>query len=109
MGFKSFIKQVIYGHDDEAADEAALRAAREKHGIKTDVEEEGKKTSVEEEEYDPWEDIRNMRMHFFFGTWVTRKFRVVGEEKVKKQLADLEKKREEEAKRKAEKEGEGGV
>ncbi len=105
MGFKSFMKQIIFGHDDESADEAALQAVREKYGIKTDVEDERQKTSVEEEDYDPWEDIRNLRMHFFFGSWVTRKFRVVGEEKVKKQLEELERKREEEAKRKAEKEG----
>ena len=102
MGFKSFMKQVIFGHDDDAADEAALKAAREKHGIKMDGEDE-KKSRVEQEDYDAWDDIRNMRMHFFFGTWVSRKFRVVGEDKVKKQLADLEKKREEEAKRKEEK------
>jgi len=94
MGFKSFMKQVIFGHDDD--DEAALRAAREKHGIKVDGENKVE-SREKEEEYDAWEDIRNLRMHFFFGSWVTRKFRVVGEDKVKKQLADLEKKREEEA------------
>ncbi len=102
MGFKSFMKQVIFGHDDD--EEAALRAAREKHGIKVD-EENKVESKVEEGEYDAWEDIRNLRMHFFFGSWATRKFKPIGEEKVKKQLAELEKKREEEARRKEE---EGG-
>lgn len=105
MGFKSFMKKIIYGHDDE---DAELQAARAKHGIivgETGGEEEDK--DKDKERYDAWEDIRNFRTNFIFGSWATRKFRVIGEEKVKKELAELEKKREEEAKRKQEIEGEG--
>jgi len=103
MGFKSFIRHVIYGYDD---DDPELKAAREKHGIVVgeDKEEEKKKA----EEYDAWDEIRNMRMNFFLGSWATRKYkhRIIGEDKVKRQLAELEKKREKKAAKKKE-EGEG--
>jgi hypothetical protein len=68
------------------------------------VDVEKKEEEKEKEEYDPWDEIRNMRMTFWFGSWVTRKFRPIGEDKLKAKLAELEKKRQEEAKE--EKEGE---
>jgi len=97
MGFMSFLKKIFVGGDE---DDAELQAARARHGIKVD-EKDGKE---EREPYDTWEEIRDLRANFFFGSWATRKFkhRVIGEDKVKKQLADLEKKREEEAKQKEE-------
>jgi hypothetical protein len=100
MGFWSFMRKVfsVSGRDD-----AELRQYREKHGINVD-ENEPEKGEVEnkpgKETYDPWEDIRNVRMNFFFGSWATRKFRPIGEEKLKKQLEELEKKRQEEAEKK---------
>jgi len=100
MGFKSFIRHVIFGYEE---DDPELLAARAKHGIKVDKREAKK----EMESYDPWEDIRDIRANFFFGSWATRKFRVFGEDKVKKELADLEKKRQEEEGSKKEEEGEG--
>jgi hypothetical protein len=95
MGFKSFWKHVIMGYEK---DDPELQAARAKHGIEVgdDDEEEKKK----EREYDAWEEIRNMRSNFFFGSWATRKFRVIGEDKVKRELEALEKKRQEEEERK---------
>ena len=105
MGFLSFIKKLFAG---ESADEAALDAARARHGINIDSKQkvEMNKPTTEAErfarDYDAWEDIRNYRSNFFLGRWATRKFRPVGEDKVKKQLADLEKKREEERKQKGE-------
>jgi hypothetical protein len=102
MGFFSFIKNIFAG---DSAFEEELDAARARHGIKLTEEEkrEAKKTLTEAErfaeEYDVWEDIRNYRMHFFFGSWVTRKIRPVGEEKVKRELEKQERKRREEAKK----------
>jgi hypothetical protein len=62
-----------------------------------EYEEEKKETAAR---YDPWEEIDNFKMNFFLGGWATRKFKggVIGEDKVKKELEELEKKR-------AEKEG----
>jgi hypothetical protein len=107
MSFLSFIKKVFAG---ESADDAALDAARARHGIKIDAKtkaEANKATTEAErfaENYDAWEELRHWRSDFFLGRWVTRKFHPIGEEKVKKQLEDLEKKRQAEAERKKEKE-----
>lgn len=103
MGFISFWKRVFIGEID---DDPELRAARSRHNI--DVgEEKGQRKGDREEEarkpYDPWEDIDNMRRNFFMGSWASRKFRVIGEDKLKADLEALERKREE--KRKAKEEG----
>ena len=107
MGFFSFIKKVFAG---ESADDAALDAARARHGIIIDAKDKAAadKTTTEEqrfaENYDAWEELRHFRSYFFLGRWATRKFHPIGEDKVKKQLEDLEKKRQAEAERKKEKE-----
>jgi hypothetical protein len=104
MGFWSTIKSIfsLSGKDD-----TELARLREKHGINVGTAEKEKilrevKNEPDSPDYDPWEEIRNMRMYFFFGRWITRKvkFRPIGEEKVKKQLEELAKKREEEEKKK---------
>jgi hypothetical protein len=96
MGFLSFMKKVFAG---ESEDDAELNAARARHGIIID-ESDAVKPKTEQERfadnYDVWEEIRNIRTNFFLGNWATKKFHVVGEDKVKKQLEELEKKREEE-------------
>jgi hypothetical protein len=103
VSFFSFLKKVFAG---ESADEEELDAARRRHGIMlTEKEKKEAKiptTDVERfaKEYDVWEDLKNYRMNFFLGSWVTRRFRPVGEEKVKRDLERLEKKRREEAERK---------
>jgi hypothetical protein len=102
MGFWSFMKQVF---SVGSRDEAELQQYREKHGINVDEKgttEREIKNKPGMENYDPWEDIRNIRMNFFFGSWATRKFRPIGEDKLKKQLEELEKKRQEEAAKKQE-------
>ena len=105
MGLGSFLKKLFdSGYDD---DNPRLREARERHGIKLDEKNINGEDSEKPEPYDPWEDIRNIRSTFLFGGWVSRKFRPIGEDKLKKQLEELDRKREEEAKRKAEQEGEG--
>jgi ribosomal protein L9 len=100
MGFLSFLKKIFGGR---SKDEAELDAARARHGITVDKKEINKPTSEAErfgKDYNVWDDIRNYRSNFLVGNWVARKFRPIGEEKVKKQLEDLEKKREEERKMK---------
>ena len=107
MGFKTFWKHVIFGYEE---DDPALIEARKKYGIEVGEEEDEEEKKEKKEEYDPWDEIRNMRANFFFGSWATKKYkhRVIGEDKVKKQLAELEKKRQEEARKKVQKEkGEG--
>lgn len=96
MGFFSFIKKLFSAEDQ---DEAELEKARARHGIvlsAKDKAEMDKVTSEEERlasEYNVWEDLKQMRTSFFIGTWAARKFHVIGEDKVKKELEELEKKR----------------
>ena len=105
MGFLSFIRKLF---TDDAVDEAALDAARARHGVnvnskqKVEMSEHTSEAERFGQDYDVWEDIRNYRSNFFVGRWFTRKFHPFGEDKLKKQLADLEKKREEERRQKGE-------
>jgi hypothetical protein len=106
MGFFSFVKKVFAGEADE--DEKELDAARARHGIVVDKKEMDKRRTEQEEfaeNYDVWEDLKNYRSTFFMGSWINRKFKPVGDDKVKKELEELEKKRQAEAERKK---GEGG-
>jgi hypothetical protein len=108
MGLLSFLKKVFGGEDE---DEAELDAARARHGIIVDKKEMDKARTEEErfgEDYDVWEDLKNFRINFFMGSWASKKFRPVGEDKVRKQLEELEKKRaaEEAAEREQEEEKE---
>jgi len=107
MGFLSFLRKIFSGEDE---DEKELDAARARHGIIVDKKEMDKTRTEEEnfaENYDVWEELKNYRSTFFMGSWVTRKFRPVGEDKVKKQLEELEKKRrEKEGNREEEEKGE---
>ena len=108
MGFWSSIKKIF---SVKGEDEAELERLREKHGIKTAPREailKEIKNEPSSKDYDVWEDLRNYRSTFFLGSWATRKFkfRPVGEEKFKRDLERLEKKREEEERRKR---GEGGT
>ena len=100
MGFFDFFKKIFSTGDDE---DAELRAARARHGITVDeknISQVKDEDMPEKEPYDPWEEVRNARTNFFFGTWATRKFRVIGEDKVKAELEALEKKRQEEEEKK---------
>jgi hypothetical protein len=102
MGFLSFMKKVFSG---ESEDDAELNAARARHGINVNEPDEHKSGTKQErfaEEYDVWEEIKNIRSNFFIGNWAAKKFHVIGEDKVKKQLEELEKKREGEERQKGE-------
>jgi hypothetical protein len=96
MGFLDFVKKIFSTGDD---DDAELRAARARHGITVDPREDKEEEADEKEAYDPWEEVKNARTNFLLGSWATKKFRIVGEEKVKADLEALEKKREEEQKK----------
>jgi hypothetical protein len=105
MSFWSGLKKIF---SLSGEDEAALKEMREKHGIDAKSKEEILREAKNEpgsEGYDAWEDLRNMRAYFFLGSWATKKFkfRPIGEEKLKRDLEKLAKKREEkEAKRRGE-------
>lgn len=106
MGFFSLIKKVFAG---ESADEEELDAMRRRHGVVLTEKEkvEANKAATEAERfaagYDVWEEVDRYRMTFLIGGWLTKKFRPIGEEKVKRDLEKLEKKRQEEARKKAQK------
>jgi hypothetical protein len=103
MGFFSFFKNLFAGDD---TDEEALDAARARHGIVLTKEEraEAKNHTTEAErfakEYDVWEQIDQYRWTFLVGGWVAKKIHPIGEDKVKRDLERLEKKRREEEARK---------
>ncbi|MGD0779358.1 MAG: hypothetical protein ABR954_01060 [Dehalococcoidales bacterium] len=105
MGFFSLIKKIFAG---ESADEEELDAARKRHGIvltQGEKAEANKSTTEAErfaEEYDVWEDLKNYRWNFFVGRWAARKFHPIGEDKVKRDLERLERKRQKETERKKE-------
>jgi hypothetical protein len=103
MGFFNKIKNIFTAEDK---DEAELEAARARHGIVLNAKDKAeidKPMSDDErwaQEYDAWEDLKHFRSTFFIGGWAAKKFHIVGEDKVKKELAALAKKREEDAKKK---------
>jgi hypothetical protein len=106
MGFLSFFKNLFASED---TDEAALNAARRRHGVITAEEEKDAALKQTREvqrfakEYDVWEDIDQYRWTFLLGGWVAKKIHPIGEDKVKRDLEKLEKKRrEEEARKKGE-------
>jgi hypothetical protein len=108
MSFWSALRKIF---SLSGEDEAGLKELREKHGIDAQTKEEilrEHKNEPGSPDYDPWDDIRNMRANFFLGSWVTRKFKFhpIGEEKLKRDLDKIAKKREEEEKRK---QGEGRI
>jgi hypothetical protein len=102
MSFWSSLKSFFVPQKPDRAEMDRLRA---KHGIVVDeAKNNGQKKEEKKEPYDPWEEVKNYRTNFFFGSFATRKFHIIDEEKVKQQLKELEKKRQEEEKNKG---GEG--
>ena len=97
MGVWSSFKKVIIA---PKADDAELLKLRAKHGIDAgdksrDEAEKKKEQQKAAAAYDPWEEVGNMRQNFWFGSFASRRFKgVIGEEKLKARLAELEKKRE---------------
>ncbi|MGD1119370.1 MAG: hypothetical protein ABR886_07775 [Dehalococcoidales bacterium] len=98
MGLKSFFRKIFVGEEDK--DELELDAARARHGIKVDKKEMDKATTDRDRaaaNYDVWEDLENFRSNWIFGAWINKKFHPIGEDKVKKELEELEKKHQKEA------------
>ncbi|MHB8104212.1 MAG: hypothetical protein ACYDG5_01540 [Dehalococcoidales bacterium] len=106
MGFFSYVKNFFVG---EGIDSEKLDAARKRHGVVITDEEKAaalKETTEAErfaKEYDVWEELDNYRWSFLVGGWVAKKLHPVGEDKVRRDLAKLEKtRREAEEKKKGE-------
>jgi cell division septum initiation protein DivIVA len=103
MGFFSFLKKIFAG---ENVDEEELDSARKRHGVVVTAKEKAvaNKATTEAErfasEYNVWEEIDRFRTTFLIGGWAAKKFRPIGEEKVKRDLERLEKKRQEEERKK---------
>ena len=97
MGIKSFLKKVFTSDADE---DAELKSARARHNIVVDEDKKVEKRDKRKAPgpYDAWEEIDNVRRNFLLGSWASRKFRVIGEDKLKQDLEALRKKREEEGK-----------
>jgi hypothetical protein len=100
VGIVSFLKKVFTGE----AEDPELEAARARHNIVVGDKEKEKQEQREKEfkEYDPWTEVDNLRRNFFIGSWASRKFRIIGEDKVKAELEALRKKREEKERAKRE-------
>lgn len=101
-----FFKKLLGMEDEEVSDE--IRQARARHGIQVDETENlrSKKDSADDErgEYDAWEDLRNLRTNFFFGSWATRRYRRMThhDDKLKQELEKVAREREEKERRKTE-------
>jgi len=97
MGIKSFLKKVFTSDADE---DLELKAARARHNIVVDEDKKSDKLNRKDVPgpYDAWEEIDNVRRNFLLGSWASRKFRVIGEDKLKADLEALRKKREEDGK-----------
>ena len=99
----------LFGREEEPVSDA-VKAGRERHGIEVDeMEEKVRWQPPEQEQYDPWEEMRNVRSSFFVGRWASRKIRFKPDdtglkEKLDKAAADREEKKRE----KEEKRGKGG-
>ena len=102
MGFWS----KLFGGGDEEVSEA-VREARKRHGIQPESEaekaarESRQRPENEMENYDAWEDIRNIRTSFFVGSWAGRKLHLIrSDDKLKQDLDKLQERRREEAEQK---------
>jgi hypothetical protein len=107
MGISAFFRRLFGG---ESKVEKELDEARARHGIAVDKKEIETRYSEEKrmaEEYDVWEDLRHYRSNFLLGGWLSKKFRPVGEDKIKKQLAELQEKRQMDEQKRREEEEEG--
>jgi hypothetical protein len=100
MGFFSTIGNGIKkAHNWIFQDEEKLRKVKSgNYAAVETVEEEDTKEQEFVKSYDAWEEIDNIRMNFFLGGWATKKFKggIIGEDKVRRELEELEKKRAEE-------------
>ena len=86
---------IMWVFRDEEKDYTPRKGLKDTPGQK-EASAEAQEEKKEKVEWDAWDEVRNMRMNFWLGTWASRKFRPIGEDKLKAKLAELEKKRQEE-------------
>jgi hypothetical protein len=91
VGFAAFFRKIFTGEGDDPD----LEDARARHNIIIEKKRDRLEKDREKEPYDPWVEVDNLRRNFFLGSWASRKFRVVGEDKLKEDLEKLERKRQE--------------
>ena len=93
--FKNIGNGLSKARDWVFADEEKLRKVQSENYRDVPAEEDDEEQKKPDERYDAWEEIDNFKMNFFLGSWATRKFKggVIGEDKVKKELEELERKR----------------
>ena len=101
----------LFGGKREAKKEE-LRLARERHGIEVDEEEEAeeekgaiKKSNweVDTGPYDPWEDLKDLRTSFWIGGWAAKRLRWrPANDKLREELEEVARKREEKAQKQLE-------
>lgn len=84
------------------ADDEKLREARARHLGDLDEPETGAEDKFKDEQtrladnFDVWEEIDNMRTSFFFGRYLSRKIKMPRSDKLKKELEELDRKKQEE-------------
>jgi hypothetical protein len=96
MGFFKAIGNGLHkARDWVYPDEAKLRKVKSEKYQEMPVGKDTDKKKETSESFDAWEEIDNFKMNFFLGSWATKKFKggIIGEDKVKKELEELEKKR----------------
>lgn len=82
-----------------SADDEKLREARAKHLGDLGEPETGAEDELKDEQtrlvedFNVWDEIDNMRLNFFFGRFISRKIRMPQSDKLKKELEELDKKK----------------
>jgi hypothetical protein len=105
-----FFKKLLGMEEEEISEE--IREARARHGIHVDETEDLKPKSNSRDdgrgEYDAWDELRNLRTNFFFGSWATRRYRRLThhDDKLKQELEKVAREREEKERRKAQQQNE---
>jgi hypothetical protein len=83
-------------------DDEKLRQARARHMGDLDEPETATEDELNDEQaqtednYNIWEEIDNVRTNFFFGRYLSRKIMMPRMDKLKKELEEMERKRQEE-------------
>ena len=102
----SFFKKLLGLEEEEISDE--IRAARARHGIQVDETEHLKSRNTEmsedQEDYDAWDELKNIRTNFFLGSWGSRRYRRAtrSDDKLREELEKVAREREEKERLKAE-------
>ncbi len=89
----------LFGDEEKMRED--IQAARERHGISGEETGDTKTCEQPKPVYDPWEDVRNARMNFFFGRWASRNvFHRFNDDALKADLDKVARQREEKQRQK---------